>query len=94
MPKLVSLNFSCPDPSIERDIVIISKDGSLVRCHYFEKCNGVSFWASNENYIDLVIPPECKGFVNGGIKWIYKKDLMKSFDLFAKSNIIKEEDMI
>ena len=94
MPKLVSLNFSCPDPSIERDIVIISKDGSLVRCHYCENYNGVSSWVSNENYIDLVIPAECKEFVNGDIKWIYKKALMKTFDLFAKSNIVKEEDLI
>lgn len=94
MPKLVSLNFSCPDPSIEKDIVIISKDGSLVRCHYCGNCNGVSSWVSNENYIDLEIPSECKEFVNGDVKWIYKKDLMKTFDLFAKSNIVKEEDLI
>lgn len=87
--RIVSYSFSCPDPEVDKEIVVVNRDGALVRCLYHKKINGDCFWASEKNSIDLAISAKSQGFISGVIKWMYKKDFCRALDIFSKQ-IIRE----
>jgi hypothetical protein len=88
-PKLVTLSFSCPDPSTDKEIIVVNKDGSLARLHYYS--NNVSgTWTSKENDTPIMLAKDSKRFTNGDVKWMYKKDFDRFLEIFMRQQITSE----
>lgn len=84
--KAVHFTFAYPDPKCDNVIFIKNQDGDLVKLSYDEQIG----WVSED--LRIAYCKQDNRISTGYTKWIYKKDLIRVFDIFSRSNLLMKEE--